>query len=108
MIEPAREEPGDHRADDRRQPEQPELADIFAAGEQRRAGAARRVDRGVGDRDRDQMDQGQRTDRSGCRRSPTAAPFEVVPMMMNRKKNVITTSIRKQPPRPYLPGLRSP
>src|SRR6516225_4984900 len=59
LVHPASQQPGDHRADDRGQPEQPELADILAAGEQRRSGAARRIDRGVGDRDRHEMDQGQ-------------------------------------------------
>ena len=28
--------------------------------------------------------------------------------MMKRKKKVITTSVTKQPTRPYFPGLRSP
>src|SRR6516162_8711696 len=59
LVHPASQQPGDHRADDRGQPEQPELADILATGEQRRSGAARRIDRGVGDRDRHEMDQGQ-------------------------------------------------
>src|ERR1700751_5907845 len=44
----------------------------------------------------------------GIPAKPAAAPFEVVPTMTNRKKNVNTTSSRKQLPRPYLPGLRSP
>src|ERR1700745_1070502 len=37
-----------------------------------------------------------------------AAPFDVQPMMISRKKNVISISINRQDPRPYLPGLRSP
>ena len=47
-------------ADQRGDPEQPELADGPAAGEEGRAGRARRVHRGVGDRDRDEVDQGER------------------------------------------------
>src|SRR6516164_5587956 len=44
----------------------------------------------------------------GIPAKPAAAPFDVVPMMTKRKKKVITTSIRKQLPKPYLPGLSSP
>ena len=44
----------------------------------------------------------------GIPANPTAAPFEVVPMMTYRKKKVAITSIRKHDARPYLPGLRSP
>src|SRR5713101_4259651 len=44
----------------------------------------------------------------GIPAKPVAAPFDVVPMMTNKKKKVITTSSTKQLPRPYLPGLRSP
>src|SRR5436190_24114080 len=44
----------------------------------------------------------------GIPAKPVAAPFEVVPMMTKRKKNVSTISVIKQLPRPYLPGLRSP
>ena len=42
------------------------------------------------------------------RRIPTAAPFDVVPMMTYKKKKVARTSITKQDVRLYLPGLRSP
>jgi hypothetical protein len=45
--------------EDGRQPEQPELRDIGSAGEQRRTGASRRIDRGVGDRDQEQVNEGQ-------------------------------------------------
>src|SRR5437764_4523640 len=44
----------------------------------------------------------------GIPAKPVAAPFDVVPMMMNRKKKVITISVKKQLPKPYLPGLSSP
>src|SRR6516165_6342624 len=68
LVDPAGQQPGDHRADDRRHPEQPQLADIFAAGKERRTGASRWIDRGVGDRDRHEMDQGQgQTDRDSSK-----------------------------------------
>ena len=44
----------------------------------------------------------------GMPANPVAAPFDVVPMMMNRKKNVATISVIKHAARPYLPGLRVP
>ena len=44
----------------------------------------------------------------GIPANPTAAPFEVVPMMTYKKKKVARTSITKQDVRLYLPGLRSP
>src|SRR5215813_7660875 len=44
----------------------------------------------------------------GMPANPTAAPFEVVPMITYRKKKVATTSARKHDARLYLPGLRSP
>ena len=59
LVHPAGQQPGDHSTDDRGHPKQPELGDVFTTGKQCRAGAARRVDRGIGDRDRDKMDQGQ-------------------------------------------------
>ena len=40
----------------------------------------------------------------GMPAKPAAAPFDVVPMMTKRKKNVITTSVRKQLPRPVFAG----
>src|SRR5580704_14761644 len=40
--------------------------------------------------------------------NPAAAPLEVQPMMIIRKKKVIRTSITKHERRLYLPGLRSP
>ena len=55
-IQHAAEDP----ADDRHDPEQPQLLQSPAALENRYRGAARRVDRGVGNRNADQMDEGQR------------------------------------------------
>ena len=63
----------DDGTNNRRQPKQPELLDGPAASEEYHAGRARRVDRGVGDRDQDQMDQRQRqTDGNGCKASRNA------------------------------------
>jgi hypothetical protein len=53
------EDTGHNAARDRRQPEEPKLFDIGFAGEDRRTGAARGIDRGVGDRDRDEVNEGQ-------------------------------------------------
>src|ERR1044071_2746931 len=39
---------------------------------------------------------------------PLAAPFDVVPIMRNRKKKVASISVIKHAGSPYLPGLRSP
>ena len=44
MMLPAGDRAGNRRAEDGRQPEQPELRDIRSAGKQRRAGTARRID----------------------------------------------------------------
>src|SRR6185369_9574440 len=44
----------------------------------------------------------------GMPAKPVAAPLDVVPMMMNRKKNVARISVIKHAANPYLPGLRSP
>src|SRR5258707_15882030 len=44
----------------------------------------------------------------GMPANPDAAPFDVVPTMMYRKKNVIRNSVIRQAVRLYLPGLRSP
>src|SRR3546814_1544432 len=41
-------------------PEEPQLLERQPADDERRAGAARRVDRGVGHGDRNQVDQGER------------------------------------------------
>jgi hypothetical protein len=40
--------------------------------------------------------------------NPTAAPFEVVPMITYRKKKVAMTSLKRHDISPYLLGLRSP
>ena len=50
----------EHRAGDRRQPEQPELLDVVATGEEGRGGRSGRVDGRVGDGDRDEVDQRER------------------------------------------------
>ena len=59
----AADHPIDHacerRPDQRCEPEQPELLQSPAAGEQRRPGAAGRIHRRVGHRDADEMDQSQ-------------------------------------------------
>ena len=44
----------------------------------------------------------------GMPANPTAAPFEVVPMITYRKKKVAMTSLKRHAISPYLPGLRSP
>jgi hypothetical protein len=44
----------------------------------------------------------------GMPANPTAAPFEVVPMITYRKKKVAMTSLKRDDTSPYLPGLRSP
>ena len=81
---------------DRRHPEQPQLLQRPAADEQRRAGAARRVHRGVGDRDADQVDQRQ-AQADGDRREAGRAPrSSVAPRMTIRKKKVITTSAHQR------------
>ena len=56
---PAADHAGNRRAEDGRQPEQPELRNIRSAGKQRRAGASRRIDGGVSDRDQEQMNERQ-------------------------------------------------
>ena len=56
---PAADHAGSRRADDGRQPEQPELRDVRSTGKQRRAGAPRRIDRGVSHRDQEEMDKRQ-------------------------------------------------
>ena len=42
------------------------------------------------------------------RANPTAAPFEVVPMITYKKKKVAMTSLRKHDTKLYFPGPRSP
>src|SRR3546814_21135865 len=54
------EEAAEHAADDRGYPEQPQLLQRPTACDQRRDGAARRIDRRVGHRDADKMDQRDR------------------------------------------------
>jgi hypothetical protein len=59
IMLPAADHAGNRRTEDGRQPEQPELRDVCSAGKQRRAGASRRIDRGVGDRDQEEMNKRQ-------------------------------------------------
>ena len=54
---PAADQAGNRRAEDGRKPEQPELRDVGSASKQRRTGASRRVDRSVGDRDQEQVNE---------------------------------------------------
>ena len=107
LVQPARDQAGDDGADDRRKPEQPKLDDILAAREQGRpvlrAGLTEVLVTGI-----DTRWISVRPRPIGIPANPAAAPLEVQPMMMSRKKNVINTSIRKHDVRLYLPGLRSP
>ena len=87
---------GHHGADDRRDPEQPELLERPAADEQRRTGAARRVHRRVGHRNADQVDQREReTDREAGEARRALARC-VAPRMTIRNMNVMTTSVTKR------------
>ena len=54
---PAADQAGNRRAEDGRKPEQPELRDVGSASKQRRTGASRRVDRSVGDRDQEEVNE---------------------------------------------------
>ena len=58
MLPPA-DESCKSRAEARRKPEKPELGDIGAAGKQRRTRASRRIDRGVRDRDEEEVNKRQ-------------------------------------------------
>ena len=59
LVLPPTDEACKSRAEARRKPEEPELADICAAGEQRGASTTSRVDGRVCDRNQKQVDQGQ-------------------------------------------------
>jgi len=97
---------GERGTGDGRQPEQPKLADIGAAAKQRGAGAAGRVDGGVGDRDRNEVISVSASPMAmGAK---PAGAWELVEPRMTSRKKVINTSITKADTRPYLPGLRSP
>ena len=88
------DETADQPADDGRQPEQPQLLQGPAARDQGGTGAACRIDRGVGHRDRDQVDQRQRQpDRDRC--ETRGARLSVDPMITSRKKKVSSTSIAR-------------
>src|SRR5947209_7940401 len=100
MIEPAGEKPGECCTDNRRQPEQPELADIVPDGKQRgavlRAGLTEVLVTGI-------MTRWIKVRHRpiGMPAKPTAAPCEVEPTITKRKKNVATTSPTKQATKPY-------
>ena len=84
---------GDGRADERRQPEHPQLGGCAVGVEERHPRRARRVDRRVGDRDRDQVDQGEcKADRQTG--EPLGARSSVDPRMTSRKTPVRTISAR--------------
>ena len=99
LAQPAIEHAAERAADERRDPEHPELRQRPAADEQRRAGAARRVHRGVGDRDADEVDEGQAEADGDAARSPSAPRPSVAPMMTNR-------NTRSSPPRRRSDAIR--
>ena len=82
----------EYRTENRRDPEQPQLGNRPVADVQGDRGAARRVHRGVGDRDADQVDQGQ-GQADGDRREACGARLEVAPRMISRNMPVSTTSL---------------
>ena len=105
---PAGDHSGNCRAKNRRQPEQPELRDVAlrrqnSAGPVLRAGLTDALVTGIRKRW-----MSVRHSPMGIPANPTAAPFDVVPMITYRKKKVATTSISKHETRLYFPGLRSP
>ena len=81
---------GQYRADQWRQPEQPELLDRPPAHEHRRAGRPGRVHRRVGDRDADEVDEGER--QADGQRGEARGALARDPEDDGRKKNVSTTS----------------
>ena len=107
LQERAMEESGDEGADDGRDPEEPELVDRPATDEERGRGATRRIHRGVGDRNADEMDEREReTDRE----AGEADRGTLVGGAENDDRNmkVITTSQTSAEARLYLPGECSP
>ena len=97
------EDSGQHGAQDRCDPEQPELAERPAADEDRGAGAARGVDREVRDGDPDQVDQREpEADRD--RREARRGAWSVAPRMITRNMNVSTTSVTSAEASGYRPG----
>jgi hypothetical protein len=77
---PAADQPGNDRADNGRDPEQPQLRNIRGAGKQSRTRASRRIDRGVGDGDQHEMNERQAKPDGDAGKTNRRA-FEVVPMM---------------------------
>lgn len=106
-LEEPRGEAGEDGAEERRHPEHPQLRERPAADEDCGAGRAGGVDRGIGDREVDEVDQGQQ------RPMPTPASalvprFEVDPRITMRNPKVITTSARNAPAAEYPPGEWAP
>ena len=82
-----------HAAEERRQPEDPELLQRHASDDEGRPRAPRRVHRRVRHRNRDQVDK-QSVRRPIARGAkPAGARLWVEPMMIIRKKAVITISV---------------
>ena len=82
----------------------PSCADRPVSDVECHARASGRVDRRVGDRDADQVDQRQARDRWRWARSPAVPRLSVEPRMINPKNmNVITTSVRNDAKREYPP-----
>jgi len=107
IAEPAIHDAGDQGADDRRDPEQPELIERPATRKQCRARAARRIHRRIGHGNADQMDQGQRqADREAGKTG--GARLSVLPRITSRKNAVSTISQVNAALKSYLPGECSP
>jgi len=81
-------------ANDRRHPEQPELLKGPASNEQRRGGAARRIDRSVRHRNTDKMYEVS-TSPMGIPAKPTGALMSVAPRTVKTRRKVSTISTRK-------------
>ncbi len=56
---PAADQACNRSAEDGRKPEQPELRDVRSASKQRRTGASRRVNRSIGDRNQEEVNERQ-------------------------------------------------
>ena len=100
----------DHCTDDAAdggEPEQPELSRCAVTVEERNAGRARRVHRGVADRDRDEVDQRERqADRDTGEAG--GARLSVEPRMTIRKNAVSRISAISTATRPYPSGECAP
>lgn len=94
LIKDTGEHACDHRASNGGEDEEPKLPDGAAPCDQGWPDAAGGIDRRVGDRDRDQMSVSDSP--IGMPAKPVAAPLDVVPMMIIRKKSVRTNSATKE------------